>query len=77
MNGVEEKIVALIADLDHPEKPKIRAAVDALIDLSADAPGLKAALEQRLNDEQQSLGGCPRTRPFAPTFQRCHSGITR
>jgi hypothetical protein len=53
MNGVEEKIVALMADLDHPEKPKIRAAVDALIDLSADAPGLRAALEQALNDEQR------------------------
>jgi HEAT repeat protein len=53
MNGVEDKIAALIADLDHPEKAKIRAAVDALIDLSAHAPALRATLQGSLNDEQR------------------------
>jgi len=53
MNGVEDKIVALLADLDRPEKAKIRAAVDALIHLSAAAPGLRSKLEQSLNDEQR------------------------
>ncbi|HEY7556951.1 MAG TPA: HEAT repeat domain-containing protein [Candidatus Binatia bacterium] len=53
MKGVEDKIVALIADLDHPEKAKIRTAVDALIDLSASAPSLRATLEESLDDKQR------------------------
>ena len=41
-------VAALIADLDHPDKPKIRAAVDALIALAVDSPQLRDLLERRL-----------------------------
>lgn len=52
MNGAEEKNAALIAGLDHPEKPKIRASVDALIALSARQPDLRETLEQSLSTAQ-------------------------
>jgi HEAT repeat protein len=52
MNGDEEKIAALIAGLDHPEKTKIRAAADALIALSPCTPGLRARLERLLGEGQ-------------------------
>lgn len=53
MNSMDEKIAVLINDLDQPEKAKIRAAVDALIALSGEASGLRAALERSLNDGQR------------------------
>jgi HEAT repeat protein len=53
MNSLEEKIAALITGLEHPEKVKVRAAVDALVALSADEPGLRTTLERLLADGQQ------------------------
>ena len=50
MNGDQKQSAALIADLEHPQKPKIRAAVDALITLLPHEPGLKDDLEQSLSD---------------------------
>jgi hypothetical protein len=52
MNGAEEKNASLIAGLDDPEKPKIRASVDALIALSAHQPDLRETLEQSLSTAQ-------------------------
>ena len=49
MNGDEQRYAALIAGLDHPDKPKIRATVDALIALCGQEPGLRAILEQSLS----------------------------
>ena len=48
----DDKIAALIADLDHSDKPRIRAAVDALIPLAAAAPALADELNRLLNDSQ-------------------------
>jgi HEAT repeat protein len=44
----ESEIAALIADLDHSDKPTIRAAVDALIPIAAESPDLRARLCDRL-----------------------------
>jgi HEAT repeat protein len=44
------QIANLIADLDHPDKPTIRAAVDALISLASISPDLQPILDQRLNE---------------------------
>jgi HEAT repeat protein len=44
----EGMVAALIADLDHHDKPTIRAAVDALIPLAEQSPELRALLHQRL-----------------------------
>ncbi|MBI1996115.1 MAG: HEAT repeat domain-containing protein [Deltaproteobacteria bacterium] len=49
----DDKIAALIADLDHSDKPRIRAAVDALIPLAAAAPALADELNRLLNDSQR------------------------
>jgi len=48
----DDKIAALIADLDHSDKPRIRAAVDALIPLAADAPALADELNHLLDDSR-------------------------
>ena len=48
-----DKIAALIADLEESDKPKIRAAVDALIPLAADSVELRTALNEALNDPQR------------------------
>ena len=48
----DDKIAALIADLDHSDKPRIRAAVDALIPLAADAPALADELNRLLDDSR-------------------------
>lgn len=53
MKNQAGNIAALLADLDHPDKPRIRAAVDALINLAAQWIDLRAALEQRLIDPQR------------------------
>jgi HEAT repeat protein len=43
-----DRLAALIADLDHPDKPTIRAAVDQLVELARESARARAALEQRL-----------------------------
>jgi hypothetical protein len=43
-----DQTAALIAKLDHDDKPTIRAAVDALILLAAGSPELCSALNRRL-----------------------------
>jgi HEAT repeat protein len=48
----DDKIAALIADLDHSDKPTIRAAVDALIPLAAAAPALADELSHLLDDSR-------------------------
>jgi HEAT repeat protein len=53
MNRIEEEIAALIGGLAQAEKVKIRAAVDALIALSADYPVLRTNLERSLTAGQQ------------------------
>jgi HEAT repeat protein len=42
------QIAKLIADLDHPDKPTIRTAVDALISLATESPAFQQILHQRL-----------------------------
>ena len=44
-----DRLVALIADLDHPDKPTIRAAVDQLIELARESAQVRSALDLRLN----------------------------
>ena len=48
----DDKIAALIADLDHSDKPTVRAAVDALIPLAAAAPALADELNRLLDDSR-------------------------
>jgi len=45
-----DRLAALIADLDHPDKPTIRAAVDQLIGLARESPQVRTALDLRLNE---------------------------
>jgi len=45
-----ESFSALLANLDHPDKPTIRAAVDKLIPLAVNEPQVRSALEHRLNE---------------------------
>ena len=45
-----ESLSALLANLDHPDKPTIRAAVDELISLAASEPQVRNVLEHRLNE---------------------------
>lgn len=83
MNGVEDRIVTLIADLEAPEKTRIRAAVDALIQVAADAPAVRAALEQCVGDEGRKnrwavayvLGHLPR--PSSATIRALLKGLDR
>jgi len=44
----ESEIAALIADLDHHDKPTIRAAADALFPLAGQSADLRALLLERL-----------------------------
>src|SRR5262249_48036455 len=53
MDDTDTKIAALIADLEHPDKPKIRAAVDALIPLAAKSVELQTTLNDALNDRRR------------------------
>lgn len=48
MDIIDGKIAALIADLDRHDKPIIRAAVDALIPLTAESFPLREILDRRL-----------------------------
>ena len=50
MTTTPSEIADLIAALDHPDKPTIRAAVDKLIALNAHSEELRQALNQRLNE---------------------------
>ena len=45
-----DPLTALIVELDHPDKPTIRAAVDQLIGLTRESVQVRAALEQRLTE---------------------------
>jgi len=47
------EIAALIADLDHHDKPTIRAAVDALLPLAEQSPALRNLLHERLTRSGQ------------------------
>lgn len=47
-NFNDDEITRLIADLDHADKPTIRAAVDALTVRAAESPAIRELLEQRL-----------------------------
>jgi HEAT repeat protein len=44
----DARVAALLADLDHFDKPVIRSAVDALIALAGDRPGVCDLLQARL-----------------------------
>lgn len=48
MESIDPQTAALIADLDHPDKPTIRAAVDALIARAAMSPQIRDLLNRRL-----------------------------
>ena len=45
-----DRLAALIADLDHPDKPTLRAAVDEIIRLAADSEHIREALDRRLSE---------------------------
>ena len=45
-----DRLAALIADLDHPDKPTLRTAVDYLIVLAANAEPVRETLDRRLNE---------------------------
>jgi len=45
-----DRLAALIADLDHPDKPTIRAAVDQLIGLARESARVRTALDDRLTE---------------------------
>jgi HEAT repeat protein len=48
MEPDESQTAALLADLLHPDKPILRAAVDRLITLAGESPGLRDLLYRRL-----------------------------
>src|SRR4029077_18542548 len=52
MDDPDSKIAALVTDLEHFDKPKIRAAVDALIPLAAESAALQTTLSDALNNPQ-------------------------
>lgn len=45
-----DRLAALIADLDHPDKPTVRAAVDQLIELARESVKVRTALDLRLDE---------------------------
>ena len=47
----KDQTAALVADLDHQDKPTIRAAVDALIPLAAHSPQICDLLNRRLIED--------------------------
>ena len=53
MTKAESEIAALIADLDHHDKPTIRAAVDALVPLAGQSADLRALLLERLTQPEK------------------------
>jgi HEAT repeat protein len=60
MDGGDDKIAPLIADLENPDKPILRRAVDALIRMLADDAQVASTLGERLNDP-----GCTHRWPIA------------
>src|SRR4029077_450972 len=50
MDRGDQKIAALIADLEKSDKPTLRKAVDALVQMVADAPQIGTTLSELLND---------------------------
>jgi HEAT repeat protein len=50
MNNIDGVTAALLADLDHTDKRKIRAAVDALVPLAAESAELRTILDRLLRD---------------------------
>ncbi len=50
----QSRVDELIADLDQPDKPRIRAAVDLLTPLAAESPQLRQNLERLLVGEHAS-----------------------
>jgi HEAT repeat protein len=53
MRAASENAADLLEDLDSPDKPTVRAAVDALIPLAADSPKLRETLSQVLTDPRR------------------------
>jgi vesicle coat complex subunit len=45
-----DRLAALIADLDHPDKPTLRATVDELIVHATNSEPVRETLDQRLNE---------------------------
>ena len=45
-----DRLAALIADLDHPDKPTLRAAVDELIELARESARTRTSLDRRLRE---------------------------
>ena len=60
MDRGDDKIAPLIADLESPDKPLLRRAVDALIGILADDARVASMLSERLNDP-----GCKNRWPIA------------
>ena len=50
MDRSDDKIAALMADLEKSDKPTLRKAVDALIPIAADDPQIATTLSELLND---------------------------
>ena len=50
MDRGDDKIAALMADLEKSDKPTLRKAVDALIPIAADDPQIATMLSELLND---------------------------
>jgi HEAT repeat protein len=49
----EPSVAALIAALEHPEKPVIRAATDALVRAAAESPAVISMLDHLLSDNER------------------------
>lgn len=82
MTDDANRVAELIADLDQPDKPRIRAAVDALTSLAAESPALRSQLESRLNAPQALhwpiayiLGQLPQ--PSGATIRHLLGGLDR
>ena len=50
MDRGDDKIAALMADLEKSDKPTLRKAVDALIPIAAEDPRIATTLSELLND---------------------------
>src|SRR4029077_952697 len=50
MDRGDDKIAALMADLENSDKPTLRKAVDALIRIAADDAKIATTLSERLHD---------------------------
>lgn len=82
MTDDANRVAELIADLDQSDKPRIRAAVDALTSLAAESSALRSQLESRLNAPQALhwpiayiLGQLPQ--PSGATLRHLLGGLDR